>query len=244
MLGEEEVAAVAEPEVLYDLAESAPEAEFRQAEQRELPLAFEYGLPQSVSMDSGGGETMLPLYSKEMSGEFSIYAVPKKDPLTYLVYHSSPDSALLAGRLNIHFGGRFVGGTALSEKRAGEDLLINLGAERGLKVRREKVTDKLTETFFGKVDRATAARQLEYHIVIENLKDDTTRVWLLDGIPVSKTDKIQIKGVETVPEPTTRDYQQREGVMLWDIQVKPKSVQDIRIKFFVKHPKDSPPHGL
>jgi uncharacterized protein (TIGR02231 family) len=233
-----------EEEVLMDLVAEPVEAEFRQAEQRELPLAFEYELPQSVSMDSGGGETMLPLYTKEMEGDFFIYSVPKIDPLSYLVCSTAPDKALLPGRLNIHFGGRFVGGTYLSEKEAGEDLLINLGVERGLKVRREKVSDKLAETFFGKVDRSTAARQLEYRIVMESLKDEQTRVRLLDSIPVSKIDRIQIKGVETEPEPTTKDYQEREGVMLWDVQLEPNTTQDIRIKFFIKHPKDTPPQGL
>ena len=187
---------------------------------------------------------MLPLYTKEMQGEFFIYAAPRHDPLAYLVCLSSPDSELLAGKLNVHFGGRFVGGAALTEKKAGEELLVNLGVERGLKVRREKVTDKLTETFFGKIDRLTTARELEYRIVIENLKEEPVRVRLFDSIPVSKTDRIQVKGVETVPKPTTKDYQNREGVMLWDVQMIPKAIQEIRIKFFVKHPKDNPPQGL
>ena len=220
------------------------QAEFRQADQKQLPLAFEYELPQEVSIHSGKGEILLPLFTKERSGEFYNYAVPGNDPLTYLVCRISADSALLGGRLNVHFGGRFVAGTTLTEKKAGEDLLLNLGAERSVKVQREKVTDKVTETFFGKVDRSSVARELEYRIQIENLKEDSARVHLFDRIPVSKTDRIQIKGVECKPRPTVQDYQDREGVMLWDIEVKPGVVQDIRIKFFVKHPKDNPPLGL
>lgn len=242
------------PEVLQDLLEeeidmgeeeaAAPEAEFVQAEQRELPLAFEYELPQRINLDSGGGETMLPLYTKIIQGKFFIHAVPKNDPLSYLAYLSSADSVLLAGRLNVHFGGRFVGGTALTEKRAGEDFLINLGVERGVKVRREKVTAKKSETFFGKVDRSSVVREMEYRIVMENLKAETVSIRLMDHIPVSETDRIQIKDVEFSPKPNTRDYQEREGVMLWDVELEPKAVKDIRIKFFVKHPKNNPPWGL
>lgn len=237
-------AVLAEEMETLALGAALSEAEFIQAEQKELPLAFEYELPQSINMDSGSGDTMLPLYTKDMQGEFFIYAAPRYDSLAYLVCQSSPDSELLAGKLNVHFGGRFVGGTALTEKKAGEDLLVNLGVERGLKVRREKVTDKLTETFFGKIDRLTTARELEYRIVIENLKDESVRVRLFDSIPVSKTDRIQVKGVEITPKPTKKDYQNREGVMLWDVQVEPKAVQEIHIKFFVKHPKDNPPQEL
>lgn len=221
-----------------------PEASFQQAEQKELPIAFEYELPQRISMNSGDDEIILPLYTRTMEGNFFIHSVPQKDPLAYLVCRALPDADLLAGRLNIHFGGRFVGGTALGEKKAGQDLLINLGAERGLKVDREKITDKLAETFFGRVERSIVARELEYRIRLENLKDEEARVELYDRIPVSETDRFQVKGLGLLPEPTVPDFQQREGVMKWEIRLKPKAIQEIRIRFFVKHPKDLKPQGL
>jgi uncharacterized protein (TIGR02231 family) len=225
-------------------AQMAPEASYQQAEQKQLPLAFEYELPQRITINSGSGETLLPLYTKKMEGKFFIHSVPQYDPLAYLVCRILPDSALLAGRLNVHFGGRFVGGTAFTEKKAGRDLLINLGAERGLKVLREKITDKLTETFLGRVERSMVARELEYRIQLENLKDEAVIVELFDSIPVSKTDRIQVKGLELTPDPTVSDFQEREGVMKWEVQLEPKSVQAIRVKFFVKHPKDLQPQGL
>ena len=222
----------------------APEASFQQAGQKKLPLAFEYELPQQITIKSGGGETLLPLFTKKLAGDFYIHSVPQNDPLSYLVCRILPDSALLAGRLNVHFGGRFVGGTAFSEKEAGQDLLISLGAERGLKIQREKITDKLAETFFGRVERSMVARELEYRIQLENLKDESIKVELYDSIPVSKTDRIQVKGLELTPEPTVVDFQEREGVMKWEVRLKPKAIQAIRIKFFVKHPKGLEPHGL
>ena len=129
-----------------------------------------------------------------MAGEFFSDAVPRRDLPAYLVCQTAADSALPAGRLNVHFGGRFVGSANLGEKKAGEDLVVNLGAERGLRITREKVTDKLAETFLGVVDRANVAREIEYRIVIENLKEEAARVHLLDSLPVSETDRIQVKG--------------------------------------------------
>ena len=154
------------------------------------------------------------------------------------------DSALLAGRLNIHFGGRFIGSTVLAEKRAGEDLLINLGADRAVKAHREKITDKLTETFFGMVDRSSVARELEFRMVVENLKDQSIRMRIADSVPVSKTDRIQVKGLEMSPEPDVKDWKQREGVTLWDFEVDAGSTREISVKFFVKHPRDTLPDGL
>ena len=195
-------------------------------------------------MDSGGGETLLPLYTKRTDGEFFVYAVPRNDPLAYLVCRTASDRELLAGRLNVHFGGRFVSSTTLSEKKAGEDMILSLGAERGVTFKREKVKDRLNETFFGMVDRLSVARELVYRIVIENLRDEVVRVRLLDSIPVSQSDRIQIKGLEIDPEPTEPHYQGREGVMLWDFQVKPRSTGEIYMRFFIKHPKNQPPQGV
>ena len=81
----------------------------------------------------------------------------------------------------------------------------------------EMVTDKLTETFFGRVERSMVARELEYRIRVENLKDEVVDLELLDSIPVSTTDRIQIKGIEFTPDPTVTDLQNREGVMKWEV---------------------------
>ncbi len=234
---------VEEMAMLDDLSEP-PEAEFIQAEQKEMPLAFEYGLPQKIDLNSGEGETILPLYTKEMQGKSFIYCVPRNDLLAYLACETTAGDELLAGRLNIHFSGRFVGGTALPEKKAGEDMFLNLGVDRGVKVRREKATDRISETLLGMVDRQSVVREFEYRIIVENLKDKDVVVHMIENIPVSKTDRIQVKGMEIKPEPSIRDYQKHEGLMLWDFVLKSKSTQEIRVKYIVKYPKGITPQGI
>lgn len=227
-----------------DMVMGDVEASYQQAQQRELPLAFEYELGQPVALGSGGDETLLPLFVKSLDGEFYAYSVPRNDSRTYLVCETAGDSELLAGQLNVHFGGRFIGGTRLTEKKAGEALLVNLGADRAIKVERERVTDKTAETLFGMVDRGSVGREVEYRIVAENLKDEPARVQIVDCVPVSTTDRIQVKGVETSPEPSEMDWRGREGVMLWDLRIEAKRSREIRVKFFVKHPKGTEPEGL
>lgn len=220
------------------------EAAFVQSEARELPLAFEYDFPQTVRLESGDKETLLPLFTRRLAGEFFHYAVPRSDPLVYLVCRTAPDSTLLAGRLNIHFSGRFIGSTRLGEKRVGEDLLINLGAERGVKVIREKISDTRTETFFGRVDRNSVAREMRFRLEVENLKDAPVRVQLLDSLPVSETDRFQVKGLEMKPPPTEEHWRQRRGVMRWDLEVPARDTREVAIHIAVKHPKDLVPDGL
>jgi len=227
-----------------ELAAQEPQASYAQAEQKELPVAFEYDVPQNSSIESGDQDSLIPLSSSQLDGEFYHYAAPAVDQQAYLVCQTGGDRSLMSARLNIHFDGRFIGGTQLAEKKPGEDLLLNLGPQRGIKVSREKAVDKIAETFFGIVDRNSVARELQFRISVENLKDKTERIQIIDRVPVSTTDRFQVKGVEMKPEPTEQDWKKREGVMLWELDVEPGKTREITIKFFVKHPKGQSPTGL
>ncbi|MGD8467412.1 MAG: mucoidy inhibitor MuiA family protein, partial [Desulfobacterales bacterium] len=242
--GFQKILQAGESQLFNNLELSAASPKLIQTEQKELPLAFEYDLLQPVTLITGNGDAMLPLSTNDLPCEFFHYTVPQNDPRVYLVCRSASGNALLAGQLSIHFGGRYMGRTDLAEKKAGEDLLINLGVESGIKIKREQLTDKINETRFGKMEQSSVAHEMEYRITIENLNDNPVQVQILDSIPVSTSDCVQIMDLKTYPEPTLRDYLQQEGVMLWILQVDPQADRDIRIKFFVKHPKNSFPWGL
>jgi uncharacterized protein (TIGR02231 family) len=178
-----------------------------------------------------------------LKGEFLYYALPKTSPLTFLICKASADKELLGGMLNVYFGGRYVGKTSLSEKKAGEEFDLNLGADREVKVSREKLRDKMKETFWG-MERKNVVRDLAFKITVENLKDKPIKMRVLDSVPVSRTDKIEVKDVKITPNPTEKNYQEKEGVLLWELDIKPGERKEIRIEFTVTYPKDQPISGL
>ncbi|MCF7907629.1 MAG: DUF4139 domain-containing protein [Candidatus Omnitrophica bacterium] len=224
--------------------EREEEAKFVQAVQKELPLSFEYQLPQKVSIDSQNKETTLPLFSKTLKGDFFHYSVPKVSSLVFLTSRITPDKELLPGLLNVYFAGRFVGKTQLAEKKAGEKFDINLGADRQVIVKREKLKDKIQETFFKKIQRQTIIRNLAFKITVENRKDKAVKLHLVDAIPVSKTDRIEVKDIKISLKPNKENYQDQEGLKLWIIDLKPGEKKDIDIDFTVTYPKDAPVSGL
>jgi uncharacterized protein (TIGR02231 family) len=220
------------------------EATFAYAQREELPLSFEYKIPQMLDIESRNKETILPLFGRKLQGEFFYYAVPGKSPLTFLVCQARADKELLSGPLNVYFGGRFIGKTFLSEKKPGEDFHLNLGADREVKVKREKIKDKVKETFFGQLERNTVVREMAFKMTLENMKDKPVKLKVLDTIPVSRTDKVKVKDISINPAPSEKDYQDREGVLLWECQLKPEEKQEITIEFVVTYPKDLPVQGL
>jgi len=236
----EEEATIAEAQVL-----APTEAEFSYAAAKELPLSFEYEISQPLDIPSQDKETILPLLSKDLEGEFFYYSVPKRSSLVFLVCRASSDKELLSAPLNVYFADRYIGKTYLSEKRPGEDFDVSLGADREVKVKRETLKDKIKETaFFGKIERQTIIRGLRYKITVENIKDKAIKMKVLDNVPVSKTDKIEVKDLKISPEPTTKDYQDKEGLMLWEFDIRPKDKKEIYIEFVVTYPKDAPVVGI
>ena len=213
------------------------EAAFTTAVKRELPLSFEYRIPQPIDIESRDKETILPLFDKKMQGDFYYYAVPKSSPLTFLVCKTKADKELLSGPLNVYFGGRYIGKTHLSEKKAGEEFHLSLGADREVMVKREKVKDKVKETYFGKIQRGTIVRELAYKIMVENMKDRSILLKVVDSIPVSRTDKIEVKELTMRPEPAQKNYRNKEGVMLWEYTLDPEQQLEINIEFVVAYPK-------
>ena len=214
------------------------------AQKKEMPFSFEYELPQDISIASKDKEAILPLFSKDIKGEFFHYAVPRVTPLTFLACKASSDKELLSGMLNVYFGGRFIGKTYVDEKRAGEEFYLSLGADREIKIKREKIKDKIQETFFRKIQRQTIVREMAFKITIESLKDEAVKIRLIDNIPVSRTDKIEVKSLKIIPEPKEKDYQDQEGVMLWEFDLKPKEKKETDIEFTITYPKDTQISGI
>jgi uncharacterized protein (TIGR02231 family) len=228
---------------LADQAENR-EASYSTAEKTESALAFEYRLPQPLSIESRDKETVLPLYTKNLKGTFSYYAVPRSNPSTYLVMKAQADRELLPGPLNVYFAGRFVGKTTLGDQKAGEEMLLNLGADRNVKVQRLTVRDKIQETLFGTFERNTVVRDMAYRIVMENTKNRDIFIQVVDSVPVSRSDKVVVKDLKITPPPKDRNYLGREGVLLWEEMLKPGEKKEIMVEFLVAYPKDTPPIGL
>lgn len=234
----------AEPMASYD-EESLPQAQYTETTRRELPLAFEYDITDKTSIDSKKTETQLPLWAKEVTGSFYYYVAPKLNQQAFLVADIATDEELLPAPINVYFGDSYIGKTILQSKKAGESFTLNLGADRNIRVKREKLVDKIKETMlFGKLDSPTITREYRFKITVENTKKEAATIHIVDTLPVSNTDKIIVKDIVISDEPTTRNYKDREGVCLWTVNLSPNETKEITYSFTITYPKDSPVIGL
>jgi len=85
---------------------------------------------------------------------------------------------------------------------------------------------------------------MAFKITLENIKDKPIKIKVLDSIPVSRTDRIEVKDLKITPEPAEKNYQDKEGVCLWEFELESNEKRDISIEFVVTYPKDTPLFGL
>ncbi|MFO7862356.1 MAG: mucoidy inhibitor MuiA family protein [Desulfosalsimonas sp.] len=216
----------------------APMAE---AEKHETALSFEYDLPVPVSVASGEDENLLPLFTRTLESRFYHLAVPRRAPEAFLVCRAEADRELLAGPVQVFFEGRYAGCMFLEQQPAGRPFVLGMGADRSVAVRREKLRDHRKETrFFGKIERDTVVRELEYRIVAENRKQRPVTIHVRDSVPVSKTDRIEVKDVSFSPQPDQKDFADKSGVMQWEMELEPGRSREISISFTVTYPNDMP----
>jgi uncharacterized protein (TIGR02231 family) len=213
-------------------------APLAEAEAERSLLAVQYRLGQPVTVASQDQETIVPVFTRSLEGDFRHLTVPKRDPQVYFVCRTRADAELLPGPLNVYFGGRFLGRHRLEPMRAGRTFQLNLGVNRGVMVRREKAADRLRETFFGRIERDMVVREIAYRIQLENTTAGDVTVDVLDHVPVSRTDRIRIEDVQYTPAPTVHDDQGRQGVLRWERSLAAGATDEIEIRFTVVHPKD------
>lgn len=212
------------------------------AVQREVSaMSFEHQMPQVMSIDSLDKETVLPLHAKKLQGDFFYYAVPRISPFTFLICATRAEHELLSGPINVFYGERFVGKTVLGDKKAGEEVFFNLGADSAVKISREMVKDKSGEAGFS---GSTIVREIAYKMTAENTRDKAVRLKLLDTIPVAKNDRVEVKDVKVSPDPSAKNYEGKEGVLMWEAELKPEEKKEITVEFVISYPKDTPVTGL
>jgi uncharacterized protein (TIGR02231 family) len=220
------------------------EAGFSYAQSKKTPISFEYDLPQQITINSSQQRTLIPLTNKKIRADFCYRTIPKINKSAFLVAKLKPDNELLAGTVNLYFNERFIGKTKLTEKKSGEEFLLNLGPDREIKIKREKITDKVDENLFAKINRQTIIHDFAYKVTAENLKNKLITLEIIDNIPVSRTDKIKVEQISLTPKPTIKDYQETKGVNLWRLKLDKGEHKEINIKFRLKYPEDQYISGL
>lgn len=220
------------------------EIEFATAEEK--GIAVVYTLPAKIAVKSDNSEHKFPISSQILSAVFEYSSYPRVSPFAYLGSRvtNSKGLQLLAGRVNIFLEGDFVGFSSIGNIAPSEEFDLYLGIDEKVKVKRECLEKKVDETLIAGIPSRTKRTTYKYKLTVENYKSKKIKVKLYEAMPISEDDRIKIKINEISLEPGVKDWEDRKGIWLWELELEPQQKQEIFYTFIVEHPRDMQIEGL
>ncbi len=213
---------------------------------QEKGIAVVYKLPRKASIKSDGSEHKLPVSSQTLQAKFEYSTYPRVVLNAYLGSRvtNAPNLQLLAGRVNIFLEGDFVGSSSIDNIGPGEEFDLYLGVDENVKVKREQIEKKIDETLIAGIPSPTRRTTLKYKLTLENYKHKKINLKLFEAMPVSEDDRIKVKIEKVSLEPKEKDWKDRKGIWLWELELEPKQKKEIIYTFIIEHPREMPVEGL
>ena len=191
----------------------------------------EFKIKQAYSIPSDNKNYTVDMEAYELESNYQYYCVPKIDRDAFLIAKISDweQYNLLEGEANIFFEDTYIGKTLLDVRFASDTLDISLGRDKQVVVSREKVKNYTTKQLIGNKKQVGKA----WETVIRNNKNEAINILVLDQVPVSTIEEIEVK----IEELSKGQLDQENGQVSWDLQLLPAEKTELQLRYSVKYPK-------
>jgi len=221
--------------------EVAQEQQFEEPKIKAEATSFSFIIPGKVNVPSDNQPHRILIAASSKEAKLDYYAVPKLSRHAYLragLKNPLP-FPILSGQMNIFLDERFVNKTSVDKQiLPNDDMSLPLGIDEGIKIEK-KLLKKFTE-YSGVFSKDTQINY-EYAIDIGSSKDKEVNINISDNFPVSRNEQIRV----ALDSPKKEDAKiSDDGIISWDLSLKPDEKKTLKIKFRVEHPKDLKITGL
>jgi uncharacterized protein (TIGR02231 family) len=186
--------------------------------------AATYRTARPVAVPADGGTHRATITAFELGAELDYVTAPVTAPEAHLRATVTNTSAhtLLPGRAAVFTGGDFVGSTQLKTWAPGEEVELALGVDDRVRVEREVVGRKASKATLG----STRRREIEYRTSVANHTPGAARITVLDQVPVSRDEDIQVREARIQPAPAERT---ELGVLTWQFELAPGASAEVLV---------------
>lgn len=234
--------ATAAPGMAYDDAEVVVEeiqfesntmAQFISVNQQQLAREYAIDLPYTIL--GNGKEQIIALGVQDISDiDYRYYSVPKLDATAYFTGEINNWNALglLSGMVNITYDGTFYGETYINPDNIGDSLLLTLGTDPEISIRREAIQDYTATKTIG----STTTKTMAYRITVRNNKKQAADMRLQEPYPVSGNKDITVELTNRTS--TWTENNTEKGILTYDFTLQAGQTQEIIVEYRVKYPKN------
>ena len=194
-----------------------------------------YHYPSAVDVASGVENLRLALDALTFTPRIEARAVPRYDATAFVLASLTNDGAeiLLPGTAYLYRDGALVGSTELPVLPPGDKVDLGFGAIDGLRLKRD-----MPLRAAGDRGVFTTSTQIEEKAVleVENLTGESWPVRLLDLVPYSEQEDLQISFTSD-PEPSAQDVEGQRGVLAWEFEIAPGETRKVKLTHLLSWPE-------
>jgi len=193
----------------------------------------QYRAPMPVSVATGVQDLRIALSELALTPEVEARAVPRYDSTAFLMAHAvNGAEALLPGTAYLLRDGVLVGSTDLGLIAAGDKIDLPFGPIDGLRLTREMPRNSEGDAgFFA----SGTARKEAAVLRVENLTDEVWPIHLVDQVPYSEQEELEISFVAT-PAPDETDPEGRRGLLGWHFDLAPGDTHEVTLEADLRWP--------
>jgi uncharacterized protein (TIGR02231 family) len=209
----------------------------RQAEVQLAGFQATYVIAGRVSVDNTGSAKKVRITSQTYDAKLSAVTVPKLDPNAYLsaAFVMKGEGPLLPGLVNLYRDGTFVGQGGLPLLNPDEEAKLGFGVDDLIKVERKEVKKHIGE------EGLLTTSNVEEHawdISLKNMHDRAFQVQVLDSMPFSAQNDVEVTPLATLTPPTEKNFEKKRGVMMWQIDLAAKAENTVKTGYSISWPTD------
>ena len=196
----------------------------------ETTVTFDVTVPYSIPSD--GQIQTVEIQRLQAPADYKYVTLPKKSLLAFLTANITDwaELSLQSGEATLYFENSFVGKTYLNVNQVTDTLIMSLGTDNSILVKREKRKDFTSRKVIG----ANKTETNSFLISVRNNKSTPVRITVKDQIPVSSNSSITVEAEEL----SGGRYNSQSGYVEWDLEMKPGESKLMILTYSVKYPKD------
>jgi len=198
-----------------------------------------YDLKDLYTILSNNQDNSINLDVNEIPATYTYYTIPKMDKTVFLVAEldNLDKYNLINAEANIIFQDTNVGKTSLNTENTDNKLLLTLGDDRRISIKRDLIKDKMMEK---SISSSNKEQQYAYQFTIRNNKNEKIKLRIKDQVPVSTDKQIIISMVNK----GGATYDEKTGDLTWDIVLNANETKKIDFSFKVNSLKNKVLLGL
>lgn len=195
-------------------------------------LSAEFNIKKTYSIPSDDKPYLVDISEHELPATYRHFAVTKLDKDVFLLARISgwQDLNLIEGPANVYYSGTYLGQSFIYTRNVSDTLDLSLGRDGKVLVTRTKMKKFSSTQFVGNKRKET----MTYQLTAKNNRKSNITIQILDQLPISQTDEIEVKVLEI----SGAEQNETTGELKWEFNLKPGESKKLLLSFEIKYPKN------